>query len=138
MAKPVSDEKRADIVRHMEAGKSMAEIARWLFLCPHTVGRVCRKYRETGGYGPEPRNCGRKPLVSAETMGLVVSRVREAPDTTLAELIALFGLTISEGALSRRLTALGFTYKKKLSVRVAAAGPTSQRRGTHGGRGGKG
>jgi len=132
MPKPISDEKRADIVRHMEAGRSRADVAEWLFVCVHTVARVWNKYRRTGSCSPEPRNSGRKPLVSDETMALVAARIKEAPDATLQELIDGLGLPISRAALSRRLIGMGFTYKKKRSTRPAATGRTSPKRGRRG------
>jgi transposase len=133
MARPVSSEKRADIIRHMEAGKSQSEIAEWLFVCVHTVSRVWTKYKRSGSPEPEPQNSGRKPLVSDEVMGRVVSKIKEVPDMTLFELIEEFDLPISKAALSKRLIRLGFTYKKKLSIRLQESEKTSLRQGRHGG-----
>ena len=101
MANPISDEKRADIIRHMEAGKDKTDIAEWLFVCVRTVTRVWDKYEETGSCAPEPRNSGRKPLVTKETMDKVVSKIKETPDMTLLELIDEFSLPISQAALSK-------------------------------------
>ena len=50
MAKPIGTEKRADIIRHMEAGESKGDIAKWLFVCVRTVTRVWNKYTSTGSY----------------------------------------------------------------------------------------
>jgi transposase len=132
MAKPISDEKRADIVRHMEAGKSKGDIAEWLFVCIRTVTRVWNKFCATGSFAPDPQNSGMKPRVSEETMLRVEARVREVPDITLLELIEEFELPISQVALSKRLRKLGYTYKKKRSIRVVAAAKTSSRRGMRG------
>ena len=116
MAKPISNEKRADIVQHMQAGESKENIAKWLFVCVRTVTRVWNKFKSSGSYEPEPLNCGRKPLVSAETMDKVQKKIKEQPDITLLELIEEFDLKISESALCKRLIALGLTYKKKRST----------------------
>jgi transposase len=134
MAKPISDEKRADIVRHMQAGKSKAEIAEWLFVCIRTITRVWNKYTAAGSYRPEPQNSGRKPLVSSETMKKVMSKIKGAPDITLSELIEELELPISQMALSKRLAKLGLTYKKRRSTRARAAGKMSLRQGKSGGR----
>jgi len=112
MANPTSDEKRADIVRHMKNGKNKEDIAEWLFVCVRTVSRVWDKYAESGSCAPDPPNSGRKPLVSKETMDDVVSKIKEAPDMTLLELIDGFSLPISQAALSKRLVGLGLRYKK--------------------------
>jgi transposase len=129
MAQPTSDEKRADIIRHMKAGKAKADIAGWLFVCVRTVTRVWNRHEETGSCAPAPPNCGRKPLVSEETMDGVVSRVKEAPDTTLLELIDEFDLPISQAALSKRLIGLGMRYKKNAPPELPEA------RGRRGGEG---
>jgi transposase len=132
MAKPISDEKRADIIRHIEAGKRRADIAEWLFVCLHTVCRVWRKYKSTGRFEPEPPKSGRKPLVSRETMGKVMSKIRETPDITLVEMIEEFDLPISQAALSKRLINLGLTYKKRRSIQARGSAKTLSRQGKPG------
>lgn len=116
MAQPISNEKRADIIRHMQMGESKENIAKWLFVCVRTVTRVWNKFATVGSYEAAPRNSGRKPLVNQETMNLVVSKIKEVPDITLLELIDEFKLPISESALCKRLIKLGLTYKKRLSI----------------------
>jgi transposase len=126
MAKAISNEKRADIIRHIEAGEKRAEIAKWLCVCVHTVCRVWRKYKRSGSYAPEPQNTGRKPLVSEDTMERVANKVMESPDMTLAELIEEFSLPISQVALSKRLINLGFRYKKNSSSELPRKGGRCQ------------
>jgi len=133
MAKPTTVEKRADIVRHMEAGESKEDIAKWLFVCVRTVTRVWNKYASTGSFDPEPQNSGRKPLASDETMERVVAKIKEVPDMTLSELIGELDLPIAKSALSERLIKLGLTYKKRRSTQKNAAGRMSQQRGKRGG-----
>ena len=132
MARPISDEKRADIVKHMQAGKSKAEIAEWLFVCVKTITRVWNKYTTAGSYKPEPQNSGRKPLVSDETMSQILSKIKETPDITLFELIDEFDLSISQMALSKRLKKLGLTYKKRLSIQSHAIVKMSLKQGKAG------
>ena len=116
MAKPISSEKRADIIRHLESGKSKADVAVWLFVCVRTITRIWDKYTRLGSYEPEPQRSGRKALVSDETMDRVMAKIREIPDMTLLELIDEFNLPISQAALSKRLIKLGLTYKKRRSI----------------------
>lgn len=116
LAQPISNEKRADIIRHMQAGECKEDIAKWLFICVRTVTRVWNKFTVEGTYEAAPRNSGRKPLVSEETMKLVVAKIEEIPDMTLLELIDEFNLPISESALCKRLNKLGLTYKKRRSI----------------------
>ena len=126
MAKPIPSEKRADIIRHMQSGKSKADVAVWLFVCVRTITRIWNKYKrlgtlakpypQLGSYEPEPQRSGRKALVSDETMDRVMAKIRETPDMTLLELIDEFNLQISQAALSKRLIKLGLTYKKRRSI----------------------
>ena len=116
MAKPISNEKRADIVRHIQAGESKEDVAKWLFITLRTVNRVLKRYHETGSYEALPNGGGQKPLITEETMNRIVSKIKEVPDMTLLEIIEEFNLPFSESALSRRLTKLGLTFKKRHSI----------------------
>ena len=113
MANPISNEKRADIIKHMEAGASKKEVAEWLFIHERTVSRVWTKFQETGSYEPEAKNSGRKPLISEAQMDQVLEKIKEQPDITLQELIDEFNLPFSQSALSKRLRKLGLTFKKR-------------------------
>ena len=116
MAKAISNDTRAAIVKHMQAGENKKDIAKWLFVCVRTITRIWNKFTTVGSYEPEPQNSGRKPLVSDETMSLVVLKIKEVPDMTLLELIEEFNLPISQSALCRRLNSLDLTYKKRRSI----------------------
>ena len=118
MANPISNEKRADIVKHMQAGESKENIAKWLFICVRTVTRIWDKFIDEGSYEPEPLNRGRKPLVSNETKENVIAKIKETPDITLLELIEEFKLPISQSALCRRLISRGLTFKKRHSIQM--------------------
>ena len=47
MAKPIPSEKRADIIKHMEAGESKKNISKWLFICERTITRIWNKFKTT-------------------------------------------------------------------------------------------
>jgi transposase len=113
MPKPISNEKRADIVKHMQAGESKESISNWLFITVRTVERVWKRYQETGKYEAMPNCGGRKPLITDEQMSKVIEKVKEAPDMTLLELIEEFDLPFTESALHKRLKKQGLTYKKR-------------------------
>jgi transposase len=114
MANPISNEKRSDIVKHLQAGESMKDVAKWYFVCVLTVKRIWNKFLTSGSYEPEPLNRGRKPKVSEETMDKIVVKIKEKPDMTLHEIIDEFNLGISKSALCRRLNKLGLTVKKNI------------------------
>jgi len=113
MSKPISNEKRSDIIKHMQAGESKENIAKWLFVCVRTVTRIWNKFTVSGNYEPEPQCSGRKPLVSDKVMEQVVSKINKTPDITLLELIEEFRLPLSESALCKRLIRLDDSFKKK-------------------------
>ena len=132
MAKPVSNEKRAGIIKHIQAGESRADIAKWLSVCTRTISRVWARYLATGTFEPEPPKSGRKPCVGDETMEKVLSKIKETPDVTLLELIEEFRLPISQAALSRRLIKLGLAYKKRRSTQKGASRKMSLQHGKRG------
>ncbi len=108
----LSNEKRADIIKHLEAGMKVLDICKWLFVNESTVRRLWRRYKTTGSYKPLPLNNGRKPMVSEEKMEQIMQRIKENPDMTLSEIVDEFELNISISALCRRLIKRGLTYKK--------------------------
>ncbi len=112
----LSNEKRADIIKHLEAGMKVLDICKWLFVNESTVRRLWRRYKTTGSYKPLPLNNGRKPMVSEEKMEQIMQRIKENPDMTLSEIVDEFELNISISALCRRLIKRGLTYKKKRSI----------------------
>ena len=113
MPKPISKEKRADIINHIQASESKEDIAKWLRINVKTINRVWKRFQDTGSYEALPNTGGRKPMVSDEVMDKVVIKIKEVPDMTLLELIEEFNLPFSESALSRRLTKRGLTFKKR-------------------------
>jgi transposase len=114
----ISNEKRADIIKHLQAGKTKEDIAKWFFVSVRSIRRLWHKFLSSGDYKPEPLNNGRKPKVSDETMKRIVLRINELPDITLEELIEEFDLTISKSALCGRLIKLGLTFKKRHSIQM--------------------
>lgn len=113
MARPISNDKREAIIKHMQAGENKKEIAKWLFVCERTVTRIWNKFKAVGSYEPNPQNSGRKPMVSEETMNRVMAKRQQEPDKTLQELVDEFDLGISQSALCRRLIKSGLTFKKR-------------------------
>jgi transposase len=101
MAKPISNDKRAAIVKHMQAGENKGEVAKWLLVNKRTVGRVWSKYQKQGYYEPEPLNCGRKTLVNKTTPEAIVAKIKHQPDIALLEFIDEFKLSLSKSALCR-------------------------------------
>lgn len=113
MSEAISKEIREKIIIHKQSRVKQSDIAKCLIISESTVTQVWRKYRQSGSCEALPKNSGRKPLVSDETMDKIVDKIKEIPDITLAELIDAFELVISVSALCRRLIKIGLTYKKR-------------------------
>lgn len=113
---PISNRERETIIFHKNNKEKNEDIARWTRISVSTITRIWNLYKASGSFEPKPKNSGRKPLVSKETMELVVSKIQETPDITLLELIDEFNLQISESALCKRLIKRGLTFKKRHSI----------------------
>jgi transposase len=121
---PTSKEIREKIIQHKQKHVNEKDIAKWLIISQSTVTKVWALHKNTGSIQPRPRTQGRKPLVTQQTMDKITQKIEQVPDITLKELIHEFNLTISHAALSKRLTKLGFTFKKRLSIQKNKKNPT--------------
>jgi transposase len=113
MAKALSADVRAKIVRHKQNGENNANISKWLLVCERSIERVWKRFSETGSFDALPQNSGRKPMVSDEIMQKIFDKIKQQPDETLQELVDEFDLNISISALCRKLQKSGLTYKKR-------------------------
>jgi transposase len=113
---PISLRDREVIVKHKQAGKSGQEIAQWLMIHKQTVSRVWQQFLTTGNVTPKPKNSGRTPKITPQTMEKILSKIEQQPDITINSLIDEFSLHVSEAAMSKRLKKAGLTYKKRLST----------------------
>jgi putative transposase len=113
MPMPLSQEIREKIINHNKNGANNKEIVKWLQVSKSSVERILKLYREENTIEPKPHNKGRKPAFGSEKLKEITSKIREQPDITLEELIDHFELDISVSALSRKLTKLNLTFKKR-------------------------
>ncbi|MCL1976500.1 MAG: IS630 transposase-related protein [Candidatus Bathyarchaeota archaeon] len=120
---PISLRVREVIVKHKQAGKSGQEIAQWLMIHKQTVSRVWQQHLTTGNITPKPKNSGRKPKITPDTMEKILLKIEQQPDITINGLIDEFNLQVSEAALSKRLKKAGLTYKKRLSIQKTKNDP---------------
>ena len=120
---PTSKEIREKIIHHKQNYENEKDIANWLIISQSTVTKVWALHKSTGSIQPRPRTQGRKPLVSEQTMNQITKKIETTPDITLKELIAEFNLPISHVALSKRLTKLGYTFKKRRFIQKNKKNP---------------
>ncbi|MDR2700129.1 MAG: hypothetical protein LBC12_04895 [Nitrososphaerota archaeon] len=116
---PASKEIREKIIHHKQNYVNEKDIANWLAISQSTVTKIWKLHKSTGSIQPRPRTQGRKSLVTQQTMNQITKKIETTPDITLKELIAEFNLHISPVALSKRLVALGYTFKKRRSMQMA-------------------
>jgi transposase len=111
---PLSKSTRETIIYHKNSGAKNSDIAKWLRITTRSVERISKLYREQNSIEPKPHNKGRKPAFEQDVMDKITSKITEQPDITLEELIEEFELKISKSALSRKLTKIDLTFKKRL------------------------
>lgn len=111
-----SEDLRERVIRAVEAGRPRDEVAARFEVSVPTIERWVRLKRDTGGLA-------RRPVpgpVAVKTAGLVAvlpERLAEHADATLAEQCAWWqevsGFEVSTATMSRALTRLGWTRKKR-------------------------
>lgn len=125
MPKPLSDDIRDRFRRLVEDGLSGREASRRLMISAATGSRLARKIRAGASLqpAPNPRKSGRGKL--APCHGFLVELVAQDPDITLAELRDALehalGVRASISGVDQALGRLGYTFKKRASLRRNAA-----------------
>ena len=113
MPNPLSTETRELIIYHKKNGAKNIEIAKWLQITTRSVEKIWKLYKEQKTIEPKPHNKGRKPAFCDKKLEQITAKIKEQPDITLEELVEYFNLNISISALSRKLTKLDLTFKKR-------------------------
>ena len=54
IVKPVSNDKRADIVAAKQRGEPVVVIKKWFNVSDSTISRIWNKFKKTGSYEPVP------------------------------------------------------------------------------------
>jgi len=116
VANPLNKDIRDKIIKHKQNGEKHKEIAKWLLISVSSVNKIWKKFCKKGNTEVEPLNRGRKPMVTNEEMKKIEEEINLNPDITLEEIKEKFNLKISISAISRRLTKLDYTFKKRLCI----------------------
>ena len=111
---------------------SLPKVAELFRVSTNCVANYLRLRQRTGSLSPRPNNGGRAPAVGPDRHDELRRLVAEQPDLTLDEIRQRLGLSCSLAAISRALTRLGLTRKKKRSPPRSSSGPTCRRSGTTG------
>ena len=114
--KAYSEDLRERVIRAVEAGRPRDEVAARFEVSVPTIERWVRLKRETGGLARRPV----PGAVAVKTVGLLAAlpaRLAEHADATLAEHCSWWqevsGCEVSTATMSRALTRLGWTRKKR-------------------------
>ena len=114
MAKPFSQDLRDRVLRAYDRGMKTKQIALTFNVSPAWARRVKQRRRETGETAH--RRMG-SPGVTIVDRAQLSSLVRKHPDATLAELRTMLGVECALSTLCEALKQMGFSFKKKRSMR---------------------
>lgn len=113
--KAYSVDLRERVLAAVDGGMGRGEAVRVFGVSLATIKRYLRR-RETGGLAPSPRRGLPSVKLAALRVGLV-PQLEAHPDATLVEHCRLWeaehGMAVSEATMSRAITALGWTRKKR-------------------------
>jgi len=110
--RPVSNDKRTDIVAAKKRGESVEKIKKWLHVSDSTISRIWNTFKKTGAYTPKPYT-GRKSHIPPEADQRIRALLAKKPDITLEALIEEQALPLTVSGLSRRLAKMDLSYKKR-------------------------
>ena len=113
--KPISYDKRSNIIAAKQRKESVEQIKKWLNISESSISRVWNKYLKTGSYEPIPYT-GRKSDVSPEKDEEIKAKIAEKPDITAEELIRELSLNLTTSGVYRHLAKMGLTFKKRRSM----------------------
>jgi transposase len=118
MVRPISNDKRADIIAAKQRNEPVAQIKKWFNTSERTISRIWNKYQKTGKYNPTPYT-GRKSKLTPKQDQQIKDTITNTPDITLLELNDKLSLNLTEGGLSFHLKKMGLTFKKRHSMQTA-------------------
>jgi transposase len=114
--KPYSEDLRWRVVRAVSRGTPRKDVAGQFAVSMPTIERWLRRRRETGGLAPKPVP-GPAALKTEALLAALPERMVEHADATLADQCSWWrevsGVEVSTATMSRALTRLGWTRKKR-------------------------
>jgi transposase len=127
MPKPLSADIRSRFRRLFDEGLSGREIGRRLMISAASASRLAQKIRRGVSLAPalNPRKTGHGRL--APFHEFLIELIHQDPDITLRELTGALehahGVRASNSGVDQMLKRLGYTYKKRASLRMSAGAP---------------
>ncbi len=96
------------------------------------VKKLLQQRRKTGQIGSRHHRSGRKALIKPQHRQELKAMLMAKPDLTLAQMQAKLGVACTIQAIHYALESMDLTYKKRRSVPLSKAGPTSSGLGAGG------
>jgi transposase len=115
MVRPYSLDLRERVVRRVEAGHPVREVAATFGVGVSTVVKWSQRKRQAGTVAAKPMGSGLARSLAGQR-DWMLARIAEKPDLTLRELVAELGarsVTTSYGSVWRLLRDEGISFKKK-------------------------
>lgn len=117
MPAPLSMDLRRRILHALQnTSATHREIAERFNVGVATVGRIARRYRETGSVTPKPRGGGRPPRITESDREQLLAWFQAEPNLTqqdIADRFADMGRPMSQQAVSRGLRRLGIAHESQ-------------------------
>ena len=114
--KPISNEKRELIVEAKKRGESEKSIMKWLNnVSRSSISKIWKLFQETGSFLPKPYK-GNNIKITTDDEIRIREAIKNKPDITLLDIIDELSLNISESGLSKRLSKMNLTYKKRRCI----------------------
>ena len=132
MGAAYSQDLRDRVIAARDPGLRTKQVADLFHVSSSWVRRVMQRRRETGETTPRPR--GGATVVKID-LNRLRQLVNEQPDATTKELHARLGVDCSVSAVDMALRRLGFSFKKRRSMRRSRIARTSSNGGPSGVRG---
>jgi len=132
MPSSYSEDLRRRVLAAYDRGDQTKQVAERLQVSPAWARRVKQRRNQHGEVKPRPRGGAREIKIDRVALERLV---RQRPDATLAELRQRLGVSCALSALHKVLNTMAFSFKKRRSMPPSRSGPTSRRRGPHGGSG---
>ena len=130
MPVPYSQDLRDRVLAACDRAMKTKQIADLFGVSRSWVRRVKQRRREHGEVAPRPPEpmCRRRKIDRARLRELVEAH----PDATLVELREMLGVQCAESAICRALKKMGYTFKKRQSMRRSRIDPMSLSAGVNG------
>jgi transposase len=123
MPLPYSQDLRDRVLAACDGAMKTKRIADLFSVSPSWVRRVKQRRREHGEVSPRPPEPSAR-YVKIDCVGLR-ELVENHPDATLVELRAMLDVQCTESSIWRALNKMGFTFKKRQSMRRSKIDPMS-------------